>query len=368
MRAGIKERNRYADISWLMPSVDTDAVFDKLGIHIEDRPGHEIRALCPDHHLFVGRASSDPNWQLNTLTGKTFCFTEGRGSNLVWTVCRLLRCGPDDAAKFLAGKTTDAEMEGLRLGAVQLKQKRIRENGKDEKKEEIKGLDAILKDIQNRKMSDEAYQFFIHPPGKKYPTNITRETVDRYNIFERTWGFYANRVVIPYFMYQKVVGFCAIDLMGKEAWMEAHPALPEKDYRKVRYPENFNSSECLFGFDDVPKGVDTLIVTEGAREVMKLTQEGFHAVAILGAYLSKKHRVLFGELAPQRIVLMFDGDNAGVAITTRVANDIKGMFSGDRLLKCFLPKGRDPKTLDRNDLKRVLERAKKPVDAQLMVC
>ncbi len=145
--------------------------------------------------------------------------------------------------------------------------------------------------------------------------------------------------------------------MGKEKWIEDHPALDPKEYRKVRYPENFASSECLFGFDDVPKDADMLIVTEGAREVMKLTQEGFHAVAILGAYLSLKHRVLLGELRPKKIVLMFDGDDAGVAITTGVANAMGDMFAGDRIVKCFLPRGRDPKTLTRNELHKLIEKS-----------
>lgn len=358
MDAGVKERNRYKDISWLMPSIDLEKVFLKLGVVTEPRKGNEIRGFCPDHHLFTGRKPSDSTWAINTDTGETFCFTEARGSNIVWIVSRLLKCEPDDAARFLTGRAAGSDMSALEIEAVKAKASRLHrtKEGEREKIGKIKGLDAIAKDAANPKMSERAYQFFIHPPGKKYPTNISRETVDRYRVFERTWGFYSNRVVIPYFMGGKIVGFCAIDLLGKQEWLKSHPTQTEKDYRKVRYPENFLSAECLFGFDDCPKGADFIIVTEGAREVMKLTQEGFPAVAILGAYLSPDHLILLTKLCPKKLVLMFDGDDAGAAITTRVAEAMMSTYAGDRIKKCFLPRGRDPKTLDRSDLLRLIEK------------
>lgn len=360
MEAGIRERNRYKDISWLMPSIDLDKVFEQLGILVDHKSGDQIRAFCPDHHLFTGRKSSDANWTINTETGETFCFTEARGSNLVFTICRLLKKEPDDAAKYLTGNLTGPEFEELKISAVKIKASKIwkTKEEEDRKQPPIRGLDAIAKDALAPKMSERAYQFFIHPPGKKYPTNISRETVDRYHVFERTWGFYANRVVIPYFMRNEIVGFCAIDLMGKEAWVQAHPTQDDKQYRKVRYPENFQSTECLFGFDDCPKGAEYIIVTEGAREVMKLNQEGFPAVAILGAYISQTHRTLLSELHPKRIILMFDGDDAGVAITTRAANALTGggVYSKATVQKCFVPRGRDPKTLDREALKLLVEK------------
>jgi hypothetical protein len=322
---------------------------------IDHKEGSKVfRGFCPDHHLYTGRQPSNSDWVISTETGETFCFTESRGSNLVWITCRLLKCEPDEAAQFLTG----SDLLDLEIAAIKAKQARLHTKVAEKVKEPIQGLDSIVKDAANPKLSDKAYQFFMHPPGKKYPTNIRRETVDRYRVFERTWGFYAGRAVIPYFMRGVVVGFCAIDLNGKQAWIDAHPALPEKDYRKVRYPKNFDSTECLFGFDDVPKDTEILVVTEGAREVMKLSQEGFPAVAILGSYLSLTHRSLLGELHPKQIVLMFDGDDAGVAITSRVASIMEEIYPGERLLKCFLPRGRDPKTLDQNELIELIKNSK----------
>jgi len=64
------------------------------------------------------------------------------------------------------------------------------------------------------------------------------------------------------------------------------------------------------------------------------------------------------ELHPKRIILMFDGDDAGVAITTRAANALTGggVYSKATVQKCFVPRGRDPKTLDREALKLLVEK------------
>ena len=160
-------------------------------------------------------------------------------------------------------------------------------------------------------------------------------------------------------MDKKIVGYCAVDILGKEAWQRKHPSLDEKAYRKVLYPENFMSAECLFGYDDCKKNADFVVILEGSREVMKLHQEGFtNSVAILGAYISDKHRLLLAKLAPKQVVLMFDGDDAGVEITRRTAEALKKNFSGNRVIKCFLPKGRDPKTLCCNELSELIERAR----------
>lgn len=351
---GIKERLKYKDISWLMPSVNVENVLVRLGRHVTDKSGDVLRALCPDHHLFVGRESSDPNWFVNTLTGETYCHTEGRGSTLLWTICRLLDVPPREAAKFMLGEDSDVDLLDIDLIALRHKIEKLKANYEVEK-QEVRGLNVIAQDMNNRYMSPAAYQFFIHPPEKKYPTNIQSDTVDKYRVFQRTWGYYSNCVIIPFLLHKVLVGFCAIDILGKGKWSRIHPLKTEGEYRKVRYPLNFTSGSYLFGYDDCVKGCETLIICEGPREVMKLWQEGYtNAVAVLGAHLSGEQEKLICSLGPKKVVLMFDGDDAGVATTTRVGKKLATIFPNQRLKKCFLPRGRDPKNLERVDFDNLI--------------
>jgi hypothetical protein len=243
----------------------------------------------------------------------------------------LLECTPSEAVKFLTGVQGEVDEGKLEFARRRHRRKKIDPRLKGgvpddaEERKGVLGLSAIRMDIENRYVSERLYQFFTHPPGKA-PTNIRRETVDRYHIFERTWGTYANRAVIPFYFKGELIGYCAVDLLGKEEWLRQHPSRGEDDYKKTLYAKGLLSGQYLFGIDDCEKGADVLVLVEGPREVMKLWQEGFtNAVAILGAYLSDKHFELITELSPKRIALMFDGDAAGRAITTRAAERPKNL-------------------------------------------
>ena len=356
----IEERQKAKDISWLMPSIDIEQVLARLGLEIHSRAGDEVMTFCPDHKIFTGRQPSHPKWGVNTTTGKTQCLTEGRGSNLVYTVCRVLGYEGDGAIekgiRFLLGVEGDIDIGKLKIDALINAHTRLQTHAEMTKKPEISGLEDIEKGMETRNITEDVYRFFMHPPDKRYPTNIRRETVDRYKIFLRTWGQYTNRIIIPFPHKGKLVGFCAIDILGKSAWVLSHPLKTEKDYKKVLYPSNFRSDNYLFGIDDCEKCPDSLVLVEGAREVMKLSQEGFrNTVGILGAYLSDEKMKLITEISPKHIFLMFDGDRAGIEITDRIHDKLARLFKG-HLKKCFVPIGKDPKNLEKAELVRLLRK------------
>jgi hypothetical protein len=351
---GIKERRRYRDISWLMSSVDIESVLEKLGTKLHGWSGDRAVAFCPDHHLFVNRKPSLPKWLLNTKTGATYCLTEGRGSNLVWTMCRLLDCSPSESVGIITGVTGDSLTEQrLAHDMVRGKAKKILTEQDKPLPKAVRGLDDISKDLVDRPISDRCYEFFVNPPGKLYPTNIRKETVDRYRVFERTWGYYGDRAIIPFFFHGELKGFAAVDMLGEAAWKEKHPS--SDDYRKTLTALNFQVGEYLFGFDDCHKGADMLIITEGPREVMKLWQEGFtNAVATLGITVTPGQYGLIAELSPKLLVLMYDNDPRGVEAMDRLEKPLSRLDVPVK--KCFCPKGRDPKNLECNDIKNLLER------------
>ena len=358
---GFKETRRFADIEWLMPSVSLERVEQMLDLNIVKKSNTEWTGYCPDHFLFTGREPSDPKWNFNVQTGQTFCFTEGRGSNIVFIGARILKKSPTEVAGLFTGHT-DLDLSDLTMTSVLKKAERLLSSESvedDVQPQAFRNFDDIASEIVKRPISQRTYDFFMTPPGKAYPTNIRKETVDKYKVFERTWGFYADRAIIPYFMRSKLVGFAALDILGKQKWLEKHQAQTEKDYRKVRYPEGWALGECLFGFDNCVKKCDTLFILEGAREVMKLTQEGFpNAVAISGAYMSQSQYLCVAELNPREVVLMFDGDDAGVSITQRTEKILIQNFAKSSVVPCYLPRGRDPKTLFKEELSSLVSESR----------
>ena len=68
---------------------------------------------------------------------------------------------------------------------------------------------------------------------------------------------------------------------------------------------------------------------------------------------------MVAEISPREVILMFDGDNAGYAITDRIAKMLSTNFAESAVVPCYLPMGRDPKTLDGAELNAVVDEARK---------
>ena len=350
---GIKERERYADISWLMPLINLEIALERIGTKISQSNGEYIRAMCPDHALFVGREPSDPAWVVNVQTGMTYCLTEGRTSNLVFTTCRIHDCSLSTAVQILTGENVDnINFDKLRFDALKLKITRISQE-KSNAENVVIGLDNIQDDLDHPHISQKCYDYFIHPPNKINPTNINKETLIRYKVFERTYGYYVDRAIIPFFSLSKLVGFCALDILGEKQWKLRHP-LDDGKYKKTLFASGFKSGQYLFGFDDCKKNAEYIILTEGPREVMKLWQEGFtNSVCNFGLHLSPEQFVLISSLNPKAVILMYDSDEKGIAAMDKMSSILSRSF---KTHKAILPKGLDPKNLNKQQHQQIINK------------
>ena len=363
---------RYRSIEWLMPSVDVHDVLARLGVRVDHMTGDQVWSWCPDHEMFTGRVPSDPRWTVNSRTGSTFCFTESRGSNLFFTVKRILNDSrgeevlSDDIVRFMINAPDDSSLDNLLLYGAKNRIRRLRtsRDGQESFSPAIENnvpaseLEDIEACLQNRFAPHSLYEFFMRPPGKS-PTNIRKETVDHFKVFLKTSGFYADRAVIPYFFNGKLLSFCAIDILGKDAWLKAHPLADETKYRKTRFPEGSSSKNYLFGYDEVEVGQKTVILVEGARERMKLWQEGFqNTLAINGSYFGGEKFMLLASKAPEEVVILLDGDKAGRSAAENIMKSIQPVF-GDKVYMADPGDGLDPKNLDHDGLSAVIENCKK---------
>lgn len=343
------------DLSWLMAQIDYERLLERLGINIvsvsNGKNGQEVISYCPDHYLFTGKYPSHPKWSFNTDTGKTQCWTEGRGSNIFWIIVRVKNLSPKDALKWILEKDVLDDMEMIKLRSVK---KFVSKYLSEEKIiEEIPYLKSFEKYLRNDFINEDGYEFFMNPPGKR-STNIDRNTVDHFKVVQKLHGQYINRVIVPFYQKNEFVGFCAIDILGKKEWIKKHPGKDEKEYKKVLFPSKyhgFHKNETLFGYDDLCKNCDNLIIVEGAREVMKLWQEGFSAVAILGTEISSKQILLISEKCPKRVTIMMDGDEAGKISSYKIGKKLKRLF--DTYISS-LPENSDPKNYGKDDLEKFI--------------
>ncbi len=113
----------------------------------------------------------------------------------------------------------------------------------------------------------------------------------------------------------------------------------------------FHKGRELYGLPNVlqqARNPHALLVVEGYMDVVMLAQHGIdNAVAVLGTALTAEHLRAAFRVTP-RLVLCFDGDNAGRRAAERaVDNALPELADGRDLRLLFLPEGEDPDSLVR---------------------
>jgi DNA primase len=108
----------------------------------------------------------------------------------------------------------------------------------------------------------------------------------------------------------------------------------------------FQKSRSLFGLFEARRAstrLEELVITEGYMDVVALAEAGFpQAVACMGTALTTEQlELLFRQVT--RLVLCFDGDNAGRRAAWRALKSLLPMQQGQRQMRIlFLPEGEDP--------------------------
>jgi DNA primase len=125
-----------------------------------------------------------------------------------------------------------------------------------------------------------------------------------------------------------------------------------KSYGKYQFPPNFPKTATLYNYHRIARPLpDTIVVTECPWGVMRLQQLNIPAVALMGIQLSESQYRLFEQV--KDIVLMLDGDDAGLKATCRIEMDLKRRGKNNIHSIC-LPVGRDPDDLTDDELRAVV--------------
>ena len=134
--------------------------------------------------------------------------------------------------------------------------------------------------------------------------------------------------------------------MLKVAWWRSADGLSiPKTTPSTSLPEHplFFKGKLLYGFDVAAKPIENenlAIVCEGYTDALACHRFGFHhAVATLGTAMTSDHARLL-ERRTSRVLLLFDGDAAGVRAARR-AVEITFKQNLDVTI-CVLPDGQDP--------------------------
>jgi DNA primase len=129
----------------------------------------------------------------------------------------------------------------------------------------------------------------------------------------------------------------------------------EPKYRNSRADALFRRSELLFGLHHAAgaiRATGEVLLVEGPLDVIQLHQGGIgNVVAALGTALTPEQRQRLERLGARRLILAFDGDEAGRKATAQVISDLRPMVIAGTLELAVLdlPAGSDPDSLLRQE-------------------
>ncbi|MCC7263146.1 MAG: DNA primase [Candidatus Latescibacteria bacterium] len=141
--------------------------------------------------------------------------------------------------------------------------------------------------------------------------------------------------------------FPITNLSGRTIAFGARTLKTDQQPKYLNSPETpiYHKSSTLYGLHQAREAIrqqESVLVVEGYMDYLGLAQHGIeHAVASAGTALTEEHCRLLGRFA-RRVVLVFDGDEAGSAASLRGLEVV--LATGLEACVVSLPGGHDPDT------------------------
>jgi DNA primase len=315
------------------------------------KAGKNFTARCPFH------VEKTPSFNVNPERQIYYCFGCGAGGDVYRFLMEYDKLSFPEALRLLAekvgitmdrgvqggkksGETNDAYYEANALA---------RQHFADSMADEAVGVDA-REYFAERALSDETVQ--------KFGLGYAPDTWDGLLKLSGLKGISQKNMVDAGLLVQNEQGrvydrfrgrvmFPIANTTGRVVAFGARTLDPDGEPKYLNSPESpiYRKSSVLYGLFHARDGIrehKRVLIAEGYMDVLQLMQAGVeNAVATCGTALTREHGALLKRYSDQ-IVLIFDGDTAGVRAAMR-AGDVL-LEAGIEARVALLPEGDDPDT------------------------
>jgi DNA primase len=298
--------------------------------HVTLKPkGREFAGLCPFH--------DDHNPSMAVVPRKQIfhCFVCGTGGDVFSFVQKFHKMDFREALEYLAQR-----------GGIELKPRRAPVAGEEPQTSRSKLIEAnataaeFFKTIYRhpehgstaravvakRGISDEMVERFQIGAAPDRMDGLLL-TLSRMGLDSRVFveaGLLRDREGRVYDTFRHRLMFPITDQIGRFIAFGGRKMRDDDEPKYLNSPESrvFNKSATLFGLAQAAKAIQvarTAVITEGYTDTIACHQAGLeNVVATLGTALTREHAVILRRLC-DRVVLLFDGDDAGQRAADRAA-------------------------------------------------
>ncbi len=345
-------------------------IAEVIGGYIKlEKSGINFKARCPFH------TEKTPSFFVSTNRQGYYCFGCGEKGDIFTFVEKMEGVDFKESLKILADKagielkrdSGYAKRDNSRLyqaleEATTYYQERLKQNPEAEKylksrgvsEESIKSWRLGFADddwrLLRTKLNSLKYTDLELAQAGLIKRSAERESSEPYDVFR-------GRVMFPIF-----------DPKGEVVAFSGRALAKDTEPKYLNSPDTelFNKSETLYGFDKAREEIrkkDYTILVEGQLDLVLSHQAGVkNTVASSGTAFTEGHLAKLKKLSP-RILLAFDGDEAGMKASERSA--LLAHSLGMEVKIAQMPNGMDPADLVKEDpekWKKALREAKSAVE------
>jgi DNA primase len=304
----------WVDFKTVKAAVDMERLLSRYRIDWLHKSGNELRGRCPIH-----RGEGQNTFHVSLSKNAFQCFSCKARGNVLDFVAAMEKCSLREAALKLK------EWFSVDVSATaKAKPAASRDRGAEQTPAANKPLGFQLKGVD----CEHAY---LKNRG------ITPETAREFGVgFFGGKGSMHGRVVIPIHNERgELLAYAGRSIDGSEP--------------KYKLPAGFHKSLELYNLHRVGES-DGVILVEGFFDAMKVAQSGFPVLALMGSSLSSRQEELVVQRF-KRVVLMFDGDEAG----RKATEECLGRLGGQVWVRTVaLPDNNQPDHLDTEDIQRLV--------------
>ena len=203
---------------------------------------------------------------------------------------------------------------------------------KDKKEENV--LTVSLPKNSSRKMLEKHAKFLTY---RKFNYKYLHK---KYNLYycNDDWEW-EDRIIVPIYQNNRLITFTSIDI-EKDSNLRYKHCKREESIIPVK--------QHLIGIENTNK--NTIVVVEGLLDKYRI---GDGAVCTSGTQFTKEQVQILSDF--QRVIILFDGDNAGRVAAKRLSNLLSPFTE---VIRIDLPGGIDPDTMNKKDLIEIQEMIK----------
>ncbi len=276
--------NEWVDFHMVKAKVSMQMLVDQYGLRDLRKSKDELRGQCPIH-----KGEGERTFHINLSKNAFQCFSCKAKGNVLDFVAAMERCSIREAALKLQSWFAVGESDNAPAVTS------------EEAVEEVTA-DAVINPVLPFKLRvDSSHQY---GPSR----GLSVETLECFGAgLCVSKGTFSGRFVIPLHNEQgELVGYAGRSLVDSEP----RYLFPSRE-------KGFYKSQLLFNLHRVLNDfapMDPVVILEGFFGCFKVKQAGYLGISLLGSSLSKEQEELICNHF-KKVVLLFDGDDAGRAAT-----------------------------------------------------